>query len=81
MTYVDMYIPSAPTRERGAMAAYIIFCVRLLQVCSFNFTGQSRASSSGTGNKCGSHAFFFKNQSFANEESPAALSNTYDMPR
>jgi len=57
MTYVDMYIPSAPTRERGAMAAYIIFCVRPLQVARSTNQGNAKASNCGTGNSTDSHAF------------------------
>lgn len=36
---------------------YIIFCVRLLQVARSTIPGNSRASTSGTSNKYGSHAF------------------------
>jgi len=36
---VDMYIPSYMTRECCAWT-YSIFCVRPLQVCSFNESGQ-----------------------------------------
>lgn len=43
--------------ERRRPVYLHIFCVRLLQVCSFYEDGQTRASESGTGSKYGSHAF------------------------
>ena len=35
---VDMYIPPTAARERRQLVYLHIFCVRLLQVCSFNNT-------------------------------------------
>lgn len=48
-----------------------IFCVRLLQVCSFNYDGLVRASVCGAGNMYGSHAFLFSTNLITNEVGPA----------
>lgn len=78
-----VYVYSADSRRVSADSRRInIFCVRLLHVCSFNYTGHSRASSSGTSNEYGSHAIFFYNEApeHALNERHTGITSLYDIP-
>ena len=71
---VWIYVYSADSRRASADRRRIsIFCVRLLRVCSFNYTGHSRASSSGTSNEYGSHAFLFYTSNRSQRVAPSQL--------
>lgn len=61
------------SRERR-VRAYGIFCVRLLQVCSFNSTGQFQSLRLWNEQRVRLSRFFFNNQSNAKEVSPTATS-------
>ncbi|MEE0573841.1 MAG: hypothetical protein UC662_09740 [Paraprevotella clara] len=69
---MDMYIPSYAARERWVLA-YIIFCVRLLQVCSFSYDGQYQSLDEWDEQQVRLSRFFIVNQYKAKEECPAAV--------
>lgn len=55
-------------------ARLFIFCVRLLQVCSFDYDGQCEGLNKRNGQQVRSRAFIFINQSNANAETRRLLS-------
>ena len=71
---VDMYIQPTGVRESAYCRRISIFCVRLLQVCSFDYDGQCEGLRTWNGQQVRSRAFIFINQSNANAETRRLLS-------
>ena len=62
-----MYIPPSASTRVLAIGVFTYICVRLLQVCSFNYDGQYQSLRLWNEQQYGSHAFFFQFNTYCGE--------------